>query len=125
MSAEGGRPVAVAAVKTVHTIVFLGELAAICWLVVTGFTGRRDRTVGIAAAAVALEVGVFLANDGVCPLTPLTEQLGAAHGGVSDIFLPDAVARTIPIWSSLLLGLAAVLHARSALRGARGSAAGA
>ena len=123
MNAQGGYPIAVTAVKTVHTIVFLGELAAIGWLVVTGFTGRRDRTVGLAAAAVALEAGVFCANDGVCPLTPLTERLGAARGGVSDIFLPDAVARTTPIWSSLLLALAAVLHARSAIRAARGSAA--
>ena len=123
MSAQGGHPVAVTAVKTVHTLVFLGELAAIGWLVVTGFTGRRDRTVGLAAAAVALEAGVFVANQGVCPLTPLTERLGAANGGVSDIFLPDAVARTIPIWSSLLLVLAAVLHGRSAVRAARGSAA--
>ena len=59
---------------------------------------------------------IFVANDGVCPLTPLTERLGAERGSVSDIFLPDAVARTIPLWSSALLILAAVAHARSFLR---------
>ena len=56
---------------------------------------------------------MFIANDGVCPITPLTERLGAAHGSVSDIFLPQAIARTIPIWSSALLVLAGLLHARA------------
>jgi hypothetical protein len=115
MTDDGRHPLAVAAVKTVHTIVFLGELSSIGWLVVTGLRGRRDRTVALAAGAVALEAAVFVANDGVCPLTPLTQRLGAARGSVSDIFLPDVVARTIPIWSSALLALAALLHARSVL----------
>jgi hypothetical protein len=104
---------AVAALKTVHTIIFAGELSAIGWLLVSGLVGRRDRTVGIAVAAVAMEAAVFLANDGVCPITPLTERLGAAHGSVSDIFLPDAVARTTPTWSTALLVIAALLHVRA------------
>jgi hypothetical protein len=96
----------------------VGELSAILWLVVSGLVGRRDRTVGIAAAAVAGEAAVFLANDGVCPITPLTERLGAVEGSVSDIFLPDAVARTIPTWSTGLLVIAGLLHLR-ALKGSR------
>jgi hypothetical protein len=106
-------PVAVIALKTVHTIIFAGELSAILWLIASGLLGRRDRTVGIAAAAVAAEVAVFLANDGVCPITPLTERMGAAHGSVSDIFLPDALARTTPVWSTALLVVAGLLHLRS------------
>ena len=106
-------PVAVAALKTVHTIIFAGELSAILWLVASGLLGRRDRTVGIAAAAVAAEAAVFLANDGACPITPLTERMGAVHGSVSDIFLPDAIARTTPIWSTALLVVAGLLHMRS------------
>jgi len=109
-------PLAFAALKTVHTVVFAGELSAIMWLVMSGLIGRRDRTVGIAAAAVAAEAAVFLANDEVCPITPLTERMGAAHGSVSDIFLPDAVARTIPIWSTALLVMAGVFHLRGLSR---------
>ena len=109
-------PLARDAVRAVHTAVFAAELAAIGWLVVSGFIGRRDRSVMVAAAAVAVEAAVFVANDGVCPLTPLTERLGAERGSVSDIFLPDVVARTIPVWSSALLVVAAVAHARSYLR---------
>ena len=109
--------------KTVHTTIFGVELASIVWLVVSGLIDRRDRTVAIAAAAVGLESAVFVANDGVCPLTPLTERLGSRHGQVSDIFLPDAVARTIPIWSSALIVLAIALHGRSVLRRTTGAAA--
>ena len=112
-----GNRLEIAIVRTVHTAVFVGELAAIAWLVVSGWLGRRDRSVGIAAIAVAAESAVFVANDGVCPLTPLTERLGAAHGGVSDIFLPDVVARTIPIWSTGLLVAAGLLHGRGLVRG--------
>jgi hypothetical protein len=112
-------PVAVVALKTIHTLIFAGELSAILWLVASGFLGRRDRTVGIAAAAVAVEVAVFVANDGVCPITPLTERMGAAHGSVSDIFLPNAVARTTPIWSTALLVIAGLLHGRALTRSGR------
>jgi hypothetical protein len=106
-------PVAVVALKTVHTIIFAGELSAILWLVASGLRGRRDWTVGTAAAAVAAEAVVFVANDGVCPITPLTERMGAARGAVSDIFLPDALARTTPVWSTALLLVAGLLHWRS------------
>lgn len=112
-------PLAVATLKAVHTVIFAGELSAILWLVMSGLVGRRDRTVAIAAAAVAAETAVFLANDGVCPITPLTERLGAAHGSVSDIFLPDALARTTPIWSTALLVVAGLLHFRAFMESRR------
>jgi hypothetical protein len=112
-------PRAIVGLKVVHTAVFTGELAAIVWLVVSGLLGRRDRTVALAAGAVAIETAVFLANDRVCPLTPLTERLGASHGGVSDIFLPERVARTIPIWSTGLVLWAVVLHVGAMSRAAR------
>ena len=100
------------AIRAVHSAVFLAELGSILWLLATGITGRRDRAVAVAAALVAAESAVFVANAGVCPLTPLAERHGAASGGVSDIFLPDAVARTIPIWATSLVVLATGLHVR-------------
>jgi hypothetical protein len=121
MSNSGQHPFAVVVVKSIHTAVFIGELVAIAWLVISGLVGRRDRTVALAAAAVAAEAAVFCGNDRVCPLTPLTERLGAAHGQVTDVFLPDQIARTIPIWSSALIVLASLLHDRSAWRASRGS----
>lgn len=100
------------AIKTVHSAVFLVMLSAIGWLVATGLVGRRDRTVAVAVSLVAAESAVFVANRGVCPLTPLAERQGASRGGVSDIFLPDAIARTIPIWATSLVVVAVVLHLR-------------
>lgn len=97
-------------VKLVHTVVFVVELAAIGWLVVSGLQRRRDRSVAIALGLVAAEAAVFVANDGVCPLTPLAERLGSGRGSVSDIFLPPGVARTIPIWSSALVAVGIGLH---------------
>lgn len=97
--------------KGIHTAIFAGELTAILWLVVSGLAGRRDRGVGVATVAVGAEAAVFVANGGVCPITPLTARLGAANGSVSDIFLPAAIARTVPIWSTALVMLAGVLHA--------------
>lgn len=108
-------PSAAIVVKLIHSAIFLVELGSILWLVVTGIVGRRDRTVALAATAVAFEAAVFCGNGRTCPLTPLAERLGATRGAVSDIFLPDVVARTIPTWSTALLILAALFHARSAL----------
>lgn len=124
MTDDERRRLAVVGVKVAHTAIFFGELASIAWLVLTGLLGRRDRSVALAAAAVAVEAAVFVANDRVCPLAPLTRRLGAARGSVSDIFLPDRVARTIPIWSSALLGLAGALHLRSVLLDRRRVSAG-
>jgi hypothetical protein len=88
-------------------------LTAIGWLLATGLAGRRDRSVAAAGALVAAESVVFVVNRGTCPLTPLAEQYGAVRGGVSDIFLPDGVARTIPIWATSAVVVAASLHLRS------------
>jgi hypothetical protein len=106
------RTATLSAVRAVHSAIFLVELAAILWLVFTGIVGRRDRSAAVAGGLVAVEAAVFVANRGICPLTPLAERLGAGRGSVSDIFLPDRTARTIPIWSSALVVLGATLHLR-------------
>jgi hypothetical protein len=102
---------AIILIKAVHTTVFLVELASIAWLVISGLLGRRDRSVAVAGSLVAIEATVFVANSGVCPLTPLTERLGETRGSVSDIFLPERLARSIPTWSSALVAFGIVLHA--------------
>ncbi len=100
------------AIQAIHSVIFWAELGSIVWLVATGIRGRRDRSVGVAATLVAIESAVFVANDRVCPLTPLAERFGATRGSVSDIWLPDAVARTIPYWTIPLVALGASLHLR-------------
>jgi hypothetical protein len=109
-----------AAVRFAHSVVFWIELGSISWLVLTGLLDRRDRSVGLAAILVAAEGAVWIGNDRVCPLTPLAERYGASRGSVSDIFLPDVMARTIPYWTIPLVILAAGLHMRGGLRTSRG-----
>jgi len=104
------------AIRAIHSGVSLVELVSILWLVATGISGRRDRGVGVAAALVAAESAVFVANAGVCPLTPLAERHGAERGTVSDIFLPDVVARTIPVWATWLVVLGVALHVAQLVR---------
>jgi hypothetical protein len=106
-------------IRAIHSAVFWIELGAITWLVATGVTGRRDRTVGVAAGLIAAEGAVWIGNDRVCPLTPLAERYGANSGSVSDIWLPDVVARTIPYWTIPLVIVGTALHLRG-LRQARG-----
>ena len=118
-STSGPMDARLVAIRTVHSIIFLAELGSILWLLVTGIIGRRDRSVGVAAVLVAVESAVFVANAGTCPLTPLAERYGASSGSVSDIWLPDAVARTIPYWTIPLVILGAALHVRGALAGRR------
>jgi hypothetical protein len=109
------RAFALFAVKAVHSAIFLVLLGSILRFTADGWRGRRDRTTAIAAGLVAVEIGVFLANRGRCPLTGVAEDLGADDGRVSDIFLPETLARTLPVWSTaiLLVGLAG--HVRAAL----------
>ena len=59
---------------------------------------------------------MFLANDGVCPITPLTERLGAGSWLRLRHLPAGRLARTIPIWSTALLLIAGVLHARAAFK---------
>ena len=104
-----------AAIQAVHSAVFFVELASILWLVASGLLNRRDRSVAVAGGLVAAEGVVWLANARICPLTPLAERYGAASGSVSDIWLPDAIARTIPQWSIPLVATGVVLHLRGLL----------
>jgi hypothetical protein len=113
---DGVRARRLFAVRAVHSAVFWVELVSIGWLVATGVRGRRDRSVAVAAALVAVEGAVWIGNDRICPLTPMAERYGALSGSVSDIWLPDVVARTIPQWSIPLVTLAAVLHGRGLWR---------
>jgi hypothetical protein len=116
------RSVALFAIKAVHSAIFVVLLGSILRFTWDGLRGRFDRTTAVATGLVAVEIGVFLANRGRCPLTGVAEDLGADDGRVSDIFLPDPVARTLPVWSTaiLVVGLLGHLGALRARRRAAG-----
>jgi hypothetical protein len=112
---------AITMIKAIHSLIFLGMAAAILYTFYSGMTNRISRLTTLSIAAVSGEGLVFLMNNGRCPLTDLTENLGSEHGSVSDIFLPGWFVERIPILFSPLfaIGLTAI-----GVRGARRQPAG-
>lgn len=108
------RPVVVA-IKTFHTAVFFSIAGLIALFAWDGVRGRPRRRAALAAAVGIAESAVYISNNQVCPLSPLAEELGAASGSVTDIFLPDWVSRRIPLFSGGVLVLGIVLNARAVL----------
>jgi len=102
------RPLAVRAIKAIHTTAFVVIGGAILLFTWDGLTRRRGRRVRVAAAIGIAESIVFASNNLVCPLTPLAEELGAESGSITDIYLPGWVSERVPLvgGSTLLLGLA-------------------
>ena len=102
--------VAVAAVKTVHTLAWFSIEAAVVHVLYAGFARRSDRSVAVAAALVAGETAIFVGNGFRCPLTQVAERLGAERGSVTDIYLPRWFAHNLPAIHAPLLVLAVYLH---------------
>lgn len=104
MHAESVKPIALFAVKAVHTLIFFSLAWAVLSIFSDGLTNRVSRKTGVAMAAILVESMVFAGNGWRCPLTKLAEALGATNGTVVDIFLPQWFARRIPVVSSTLIG---------------------
>lgn len=100
---------AIQGIKLFHSGAFLILAGAVLIVAWSCAMDRITRTTRWAIVAVACESAVILVNDGRCPLTSVVEDLGAEHGSVSDIFLPDRLARNIPQVSTTLLGAGIVL----------------
>jgi hypothetical protein len=98
-------------IKAIHTILFASIGAAIALFVWDGLRGRPRRRTAYALGIALGETAVYVSNNQVCPLTPLAEQFGAESGSVVDIYLPDAVARRIPVVSGTALVLGFALNA--------------
>lgn len=103
-------------VKGIHTVAFGIIAGAIAVIFGDGLRARPARRTGVAAAIALTECAVYAANGFVCPLTPVAERLGAQRGSVSDIFLPDVVARNLT-WIATPILVAGLAMNAAALRG--------
>jgi hypothetical protein len=100
-------------VKLVHTLIFVVLSACVLYILVSGALDRITAWTWVAVAAIVIEGLVLAATRGKCPLTILAERLGAADGGVADIFLPRWFAdRLFPICGTLYLIGCAVIAIR-------------
>ena len=105
-----------AAIKSIHTVAFGAIASSILLVLIDGFRGRPTRRTSAALAVALGECAVFAANGFVCPLTPMAERYGARRGSVSDIFLPDVVARNLTWSSSIILAIGIALNVRAVER---------
>jgi hypothetical protein len=103
-------------VKLIHTLIFWILSACVLYALFSGIADQITRWTWIAVGLVLLETTVLAASGWTCPLTILTERLGAVRGSVADIFLPKWFAdRIFPICGTtygiaLLLILVRVLR---------------
>jgi hypothetical protein len=107
------RPVALAAIKTVHTLAWFSIESCTMYLLYAGLRRQSDRRAAVAGAVVAGESLIFVANGFRCPLTKVAVKFGAERGGVTDIFLPRWFAHNLPALHAALLVLVAGLHLRN------------
>jgi len=109
----GWRSEALLTIKAIHTAIFFSVFAAVLLTLWDGLRGNRRRRTAIAGGVVLAESALYVSNNQVCPLTPLAEEFGAQRGSVVDMFLPDPVARRIPVVAGSAALLALVLNLRS------------
>ena len=107
-------------IKGIHTAAFFVIAGSILVVFADGARGRPRRTTGVAAAIALSECAVFAANGFVCPLTPLAERYGAERGSVTDIFLPDVIARNLAWIATPILVVGLVLNGRALAHRRRG-----
>jgi hypothetical protein len=89
-------------VKVIHTLIFWVLSVCVLYALYSGLTGPITRWTWVAVGLVLLESVVLAAFGWTCPLTILTERLGAERGSVTDIFLPKWFAdRIFPICGTL------------------------
>lgn len=101
-----------AAIRALHTIIFLVMSAAVLYILYCGIVDRFDWPLYLALALVTAECIVFVGNGMKCPLTNLARAHGAEKGYVFDTFIPERLTRyTVPVFGSLFaLSLVLVLY---------------
>jgi hypothetical protein len=73
---------------------FLGAIVYVWWCAVTG---RRDRRLRLAVAALLAEGAFVTANHGDCPLGPLQARLGDPIPLFELVLPPTAARRAVPM----------------------------
>ena len=96
-------------VKVIHTLIFWLLSASVLYALFSGIADRITTRTWVAVGLVLLESIIWAVSGWTCPLTILTERLGAVRGPVTDIFLQKWFAdRIFPICGTTY-GVALVL----------------
>lgn len=93
-----------AAVRLVHTIIYVVMALSTFVLVYAGLTGQSGPWLVAALVLLAIEIVVFVGNGWKCPLTALALRYGAEKGYAFDTYLPEGLMRhTFWFFSSVML----------------------
>ncbi|MFC2065952.1 hypothetical protein ACFLUO_02665 [Chloroflexota bacterium] len=82
-------------IKSVHTIIFFLMWLCLIYILYCGITRTYNWVLLLAIGAILIEGLALLVNRGRCPLATLAEKQGAESGSVTDIFLPQWIARNV------------------------------
>jgi hypothetical protein len=85
------------AFRALHAVIAAGFLGAIGYVWFCALTGRRDRALNLASAALIAEGAVVAANHGDCPLGPLQDRLHDPVPLFELVLSPRAARRAIPV----------------------------
>jgi len=82
-------------IKFTHSVIFWWQALCLGYLLFAGITRTFNILVLIAIVSILINGLLLLLNNGRCPFTTLAEKQGAEKGSITDIFLPDCIARNI------------------------------
>ena len=89
-------------IEVFHTVIFILLSGLLFALLYEVLFDRITMLTWIAMGAFVVEGLILIANGWKCPLTTYAEDLGTAHGQVTDIFLPKWFAdRVFQIYGGL------------------------
>lgn len=100
--------------RAVHTAIAAGFLLAIAYVWWCALTGRRDRRLTVAVAALTGEGILVAANHGDCPLGPLQERVHDPVPLFELVLSPTAARRAVPVLGAVAAAGMAALAGRRA-----------
>ena len=80
-------------IKLLHTVIWVVMVAAICYIIYSGWSGQITTLTYLALGTIGLEVVVLLANNWVCPMTPMAREFSDSEKPNFDIYLPEWIAK--------------------------------
>ena len=83
--------------------------ACLIYILYCGITKTYNWPLLLAISAILINGLAVLLNHGRCPLTTLAEKLGAEKGTITDIFLPQWIARNVFAFSTVLFAAELIL----------------
>ena len=89
-------------IKSVHTVIFFFMWLCLIYILYCGITRTYNWALLLAISAILIEGLALLFNRGRCPLSTLAEKQGAESGSVTDIFLPQWMARDVFKFATVL-----------------------